>query len=82
MSMKNDEMLLCDKEKVAAIEFLCGLAETFSSFELLTADSSTVHQDCILHLAKDGFYAMLFCGKLLQTFRQFLGGTVIVPTKN
>ena len=26
-------MLLCDEEKVAAIEFMCGLAETFSSCE-------------------------------------------------
>ena len=82
LDSREHEMLLCDEEKVAAIEFLCGLAETFSFCELLTADSSKVHQDCVLHSAKDGFYAMLFCGKILQTFRQFLGGTVIVPTKN
>ena len=48
----------CDEEKVAAIEFICGLAETFSSCELLTVDSSIVHQDCVLYSAKDGFYAM------------------------
>ena len=53
-------MLLCDEEKVAAIEFICSLAETFSSCELLTADSSKVHQDCVLYSAKDGFYAMPF----------------------
>ena len=31
-------ILLCDEEKVAAIEFICGLAKTFFSCELLTAD--------------------------------------------
>ena len=31
-------MLLCDEEKVAAIEFISGRAETFSSCELLTVD--------------------------------------------
>ena len=51
-------MLLCDEEKVAAIEFICGLAETFSSCELLTVDSTKVHQDCVLYSAKAGFYAM------------------------
>ena len=49
-------MLLCDEEKVAAIEFICGLAETFSSCELLTVDSTKVHQDCVLYSPKDGFY--------------------------
>ena len=53
-------MLLCDEEKVAAIEFLCGLAEAFSSCELLTVDSTKVYQDCVLYSAKDGFYAMPF----------------------
>ena len=56
-------MLLCDEEKVSAIEFICGLAETFSSCELLTVDSSKVHQDCVLHSAKDRFYAMPFLWK-------------------
>ena len=56
-------MLLCDEEKVAAIEFLCGLAKTFSSFELLTVDSSKVHQDCVPYSAKDGFYALPFLWK-------------------
>ena len=74
--------LLCDEEKVAAIEFICGLAATFSSCELLTVDSLKVHQECVLYLAKDGFYAMPFFGKIMQTFLQFLGGAVIVPTKN
>ena len=56
-------MLLCDEEKVVAIEFICGLAETFSCCGLLTADSSKIYQDCVLYLAKDGFYAMLFLWK-------------------
>ena len=56
-------ILLCDEEKVAAMEFICGLAETFSSCELLTADSSKVYQDCVLYAAKDGFYAMPFLWK-------------------
>ena len=56
-------MLLCNEEKVAAIEFICGLAETFSSCELLTVDSSKVHRDCVLYSAKDEFYAMLFLWK-------------------
>ena len=56
-------MLLCDEEKVAAIEFIRGLAETFSSCELLTVNSSKVDQDCVLYLAKDGFYAMPFLWK-------------------
>ena len=56
-------MLLCDEEKVAAIEFICALAETFSSCELLTVDSSKVHQDSVLYSAKDGFYAMPFLWK-------------------
>ena len=56
-------MLLCDEEKVATIEFICGLAENFSSFELLTVDSSKVHQDCVLYSAKYGFYAMPFLWK-------------------
>ena len=55
----NHAMLLCDEEKVAAIEFIHGLAETFSSCDLLTIDSSKVHQDsfCIHYSAEDGFYA-------------------------
>ena len=56
-------MLLCDEEKVAAIEFICGLAETFSSCELLTVDSLKVHQNCVLYSVKDGFYAMPFLWK-------------------
>ena len=56
-------MLLCDEEKVAAIEFICGLAETFSSCELLTVESSKVHQNCVLYSAKDGFYALPFLWK-------------------
>ena len=51
-------MLLCEEEKVAAIEFICSNAETFSSCVLLTVDSSKVHQDCVLYSAKHGFYAM------------------------
>ena len=43
------------RKKVAAIEFICGLAETFSSCELLTVDSSKVDQDCVLYSAKDRF---------------------------
>ena len=75
-------ILLCDEEKVAAIEFIRARAETFSSWELLTVDSSKDDQDCVLYSAKDGFYAMPFCGKILRTFLQILGGTVIIPTKN
>ena len=56
-------MLLCNEEKVAAIEFICGLAETFSSCELLTVDSSKVYQDCVLYSAKDGLYAMPYLWK-------------------
>ena len=56
-------MLLCNEEKVAAIECICGLAETFTSCELLTVDSSRVHQDCVLYFARDGFYAMPFLWK-------------------
>ena len=59
-------MLLCDEEKVAAIEFICGLAETFFSSELLTVDSSKVHQDCVLYLAKGGFYVMPFLWKNIE----------------
>ena len=56
-------MLLCDEEKVAAIECICDLAETFTSCELLIVDSSKVHQYCVLYSAKDGFYAMPFLWK-------------------
>ena len=56
-------MLLCDEEKVAAIEFICDLPETFSSCKLLSVDSSIVHQDCVLYSEKDGFYAMPFLWK-------------------
>ena len=42
-------MLLCDEEKCAAIEFIRALAETFSCSDLLTVDSSKVHQDCVLY---------------------------------
>ena len=63
MDPREHGMLLCGEEKVAAIEFLRGLAETFSSCELLTLDSSKVHQDCVLYSAKDGFYAMPFSWK-------------------
>ena len=34
-------MLLCHEEKVTAIEFICGLAETFSYCELLAVDLSS-----------------------------------------
>ena len=70
---RKHEMLLCDEEKVAAIEFMCGLAKTFSSCELLTVDSSKVPQDCVLYLARLGSMLCFFCGKVLQTFLQFLG---------
>ena len=60
---RNHGMLLCDEEKVAAIKFICSLAETFSSCELLTVDASKVHQNCVLYLAKNGFYAMSFLWK-------------------
>ena len=56
-------MLLCNEEKVAAIEFICGLAESFSFCELLTVDSLKVYQDRVLYSAKDGFYAMPFLRK-------------------
>ena len=63
MDPRERGMLLRDEEKVAAMEFICGLAETFSSCELLTADSSKVYQDCVLYAAEDGFYAMPFLWK-------------------
>ena len=63
MDPREHGMLLGDEEKVAAIEFLCGLAKTFSSFELLTVDSSKVHQDCVPYSAKDGLYALPFLWK-------------------
>ena len=75
-------MLLRDEEKVEAIKFICSLAETFSSCELLTVDSSKVHQDCVQYSQRMGSMLCLFRGIILQTFLQFLGGTVIVPTKN
>ena len=64
-------MLLCDEEKVAAIEFICGLAETFSSCELLIVDSLKAHQDCVLYSAKDGFYAMSFLWKNITSISPF-----------
>ena len=64
-------ILLCDEEKVAAIECICCLAETFFSCELLTVDSSKVHQDCVLYSAKDGFYAF-FAEKYCKHFSSFL----------
>ena len=61
--LRDHGMLLCNEEKVAAIEFIYSLAETFSSCELLTVDSSKVHQDFVLFSAKNGFYAMPFLWK-------------------
>ena len=75
-------MLLCDEEKVAAIEFICGLAETFSSCELLTVDSSKVHQDCVLYSAKDGFYAMPVLWKSISNISPVSGWNGYLPTKN
>ena len=63
LDSRDHGMLLCDEKKVAAIEFICGLAETFSSCELLTVDSSKVHQYCVLYSARDGLYAMPFLWK-------------------
>ena len=63
MDPREHEILLCDEEKVAAIEFICGLAENFSSCELLIVDSSKVHRDCVLYSANDIFYAMPFLWK-------------------
>ena len=71
LDSRDHGMLLCDEKKVAAIECICGLAETFSSCGLLTVYSSKVHQDSVLYSAKDGFYAMPFLWKNIANISPF-----------
>ena len=49
-----------DEDKLAAIQFVCELAEKFSTSELLDVDSLKVQQDCILYAAKNGVFANSF----------------------
>ena len=55
--------LLSDEGKLAAIQFVCELAEKFSTSELLDVDFLKVQQDCILYAAKNGVFANSFLWK-------------------
>ena len=55
--------LLSDEDKLAAFQFVCELAENFSTSELLDVDSLKVQQDCILCAAKNGVFANSFLWK-------------------
>ena len=55
--------LLSDEDKLAAIQFVCELAEKFSTSELLDVDSLKVQQDCILYAAENGVFANSFLWK-------------------
>ena len=55
--------LLSDEDKLAAIQFVCELAEKFSTSELLDVDSLKVQLDCILYAAKNGVFAHSFLWK-------------------
>ena len=55
--------LLSDEDKLAAIQFVCELAEKFSTSELLDVDSLKVQQDCVLYAAKNVFFANNFLWK-------------------
>ena len=55
--------LLSDEDKPATIQFVCELAEKFSTSELLDVDSLKVQQDCILYGAKNGVFANSFLWK-------------------
>ena len=59
--------LLSDENKLAAIQFVCELAEKFSTSELLDVDSLKFQQDCVLYATKNVFFCLqLFVEKRCQ----------------
>ena len=73
--------LLSDEDKLAAIQFVCELAEKYSTSELLDVNSLKVQQDCILYAAKTVLLLTAFCGRTLQKCLLWPDGTLIFPTK-
>ena len=48
--------LLHDDDRVAAMEFVCELAEKLSSCKMLDVSASKISEECALYLAKEGFF--------------------------
>ena len=52
--------LLYDDDRVAAMEFVCELAEKLSSCKMLIVSASKISEECALYLAKEGFFEKMF----------------------
>ena len=60
LDLRDHGELLSDEDKLAAIQFVCELAEKFSTSELLHFDFLKVQRDCILYAAENGVFANSF----------------------
>ena len=55
--------LLNDSDRVAAMEFVCELAEKLPSCKLLDVNASKISEECALYSAKEGFFEKVFLWK-------------------
>ena len=55
--------LLNDDDRVAALEFVCELAEKLSSCKMLDVSASKISEECALYSAKQGFFENVFLWK-------------------
>ena len=54
---------LNDDNRVAAMEFVCELAEKLSSCKMLNMSASKISEECALYSAKEGFFEKVFLWK-------------------
>ena len=55
--------LLNDDDRVAAMEFVCELAEKLSSYKTLDMSASKISEECALYSVKEGFFEKVFLWK-------------------
>ena len=74
-------LLLCDDDRVAAIEFICKFTENLA-FCGLNVNEDKVQENLALFSAKEGFLAKYFFGKMWKRYAQLLGGKGFAQTKS
>ena len=60
---REQERLLNDSDRVAAMEFVFELAEKLSSCKMLDVSASKISKECTLYSAKEGFFEKVFLWK-------------------
>ena len=63
LDLREQGRLLNDDDRVAAMEFVCELAEKLSSCKILDVSASKIFKECALYLAKEGYFEKVFLWK-------------------